>query len=231
MTMSLGDRMKGFEYQYKSHLPKKSWAVIRIDGKAFHTFTRKYAKPFSWPIMVAMNQTLLALCEQIQGVTLGYTQSDEISLILTDTNSENTDWWFGGNIQKITSVSASIATAVFNREIEDEDDALFDSRVFVLPEEEIEDYLLWRLRDSRKNAISATASSIFPHKELHEKTSTERLEMLGDEGFDLVHKHYRRYSGAVCARRMVGNPPRRPWAVNPVKPNDLLGKNGVWDSE
>lgn len=111
----LGDRMKRYEDTNRFILPRRTYTIIRIDGKAFHTYTRGCDKPFDTGLIEDMQQTTLALCKQIQGCKFGYTQSDEISLVLTDFDDLNTTAWFDGNIQKITSVAASIATAEFNK--------------------------------------------------------------------------------------------------------------------
>lgn len=112
---SLGDRMKAHEDRTRYFLPMRTFTVIRLDGKSFHTFTRGCKKPFDRDLMDCMQFTALKLCEEIQNVKLAYTQSDEITLILTDFDGRTTSPWFGGNLQKMVSVSASIATAEFNK--------------------------------------------------------------------------------------------------------------------
>lgn len=89
-----------------------------FDGKSFHSFTRGFDKPFDKDFMKSMQETMKYLCENIQGCVLGYTQSDEITLILCDYQTYETDAWFGYNVQKLVSISASMATLAFNREIE-----------------------------------------------------------------------------------------------------------------
>lgn len=116
---SLGDRMKGYEGVSRNFLTRRVPAIIRLDGKAFHTFTKGMEKPFDLVLTQAMQETMKHLCENIQGCVLGYTQSDEITLVLTDYATIQTDAWFGYNIQKMCSVSASMATMAFNREFEE----------------------------------------------------------------------------------------------------------------
>ena len=111
---SLGDRMKRYEYVTRNYLTRRIPAIIRIDGKAFHTFTRGMKKPFDDIMMVTMQYTMKRLCENIQGCVFGYTQSDEITLVLTDYTTIKTDAWFGYNVQKMTSIAASMATLYFN---------------------------------------------------------------------------------------------------------------------
>lgn len=106
---SLGDRMKGYENIARNYLTRRIPTIIRVDGKAFHTFTRGMEKPFDRILMTTMQNTMKYLCENIQGCVFGYTQSDEITLVLTDYATITTDAWFGYNIQKMCSVSASMA--------------------------------------------------------------------------------------------------------------------------
>lgn len=112
---SLGDRMKGYEGVSRNFLTRRVPAIIRLDGKAFHTFTKGMKKPFDPVLTQAMQETMKYLCENIQGCVLGYTQSDEITLVLTDYATIQTDAWFGYNVQKMCSVSASMATMAFNQ--------------------------------------------------------------------------------------------------------------------
>ena len=113
---SLGDRMKLFyENRSKTYLTRRTPVIIRIDGCHFHTFTRGFAKPFDKRLMETMQETTLALCNEIQGCVLGYTQSDEITLVLVDYKSLDSDAWFDYSVQKLCSLAASMATLEFNR--------------------------------------------------------------------------------------------------------------------
>lgn len=112
----LGIRMKTFYEQIpKTKLMRRTPVAIRIDGKAFHTFTRGFKKPFDEVLMKSMQQTMKYLCENIQGCVLGYTQSDEITLILIDYKKLNSSAWFDYEVQKMSSIAASMATMAFNR--------------------------------------------------------------------------------------------------------------------
>lgn len=208
---SLGDRMKGYEGVSRNFLTRRVPAIIRLDGKAFHTFTKGMKKPFDPVLTQAMQETMKYLCENIQGCVLGYTQSDEITLVLTDYATIQTDAWFGYNIQKMCSVSASMATLAFNNafpdsvnkyflaidemdeeerppiwEIEEQEElyyshynkALFDSRVFSIPKEEVANCLIWRQQDATRNSIEAVGQANFSHHELHKKTCNMIQEML-----------------------------------------------------
>lgn len=112
----LGTRMKTFyENIPKTRLMRRVPVAIRLDGKAFHTFTRGFQKPFDFVLMNTMQQTMKYLCENIQGCVLGYSQSDEITLILVDYQKFTSSAWFDYEVQKICSISASMATMAFNR--------------------------------------------------------------------------------------------------------------------
>lgn len=112
---ALGERMKGYENVTRNHLMRRCPVIIRIDGKAFHTFTRGFKKPFDSILVETMQDTMKYLCENIQGCVLGYTQSDEISLVLVDYKNLQSCAWFDDNIQKMVSVAASMATMAFNK--------------------------------------------------------------------------------------------------------------------
>ena len=117
----LGTRIKTFYEEIpKTKLLRRTPVAIRIDGKAFHTFTRGFKKPFDDILIKSMEETMLYLCKNIQGCVLGYHQSDEITLILTDYKRFNSDAWFDYEVQKLCSIAASMATLAFNRAFKDE---------------------------------------------------------------------------------------------------------------
>lgn len=116
---ALGDRMKKYEYITRTHLVHRLPVIIRLDGKSFHTFTRGFKRPFDEILISTMQDTTKYLCENIQGCVLGYTQSDEITLVLVDYKKLNSCAWFDNNIQKMCSIAASMATFAFNRFLED----------------------------------------------------------------------------------------------------------------
>ena len=113
---TLGTRIKeNYENRTKQFLTRRVPTIIRLDGKAFHTYTKGLNKPFDDGLIADMQETTKFLCDNVQGCKLGYTQSDEITLVLTDYDNLQTNAWFDYNVQKMTSVSASIATAKFNQ--------------------------------------------------------------------------------------------------------------------
>ncbi len=197
---SLGDRMKEhYESRMRYLLPRRTYTVIRVDGKAFHAYTKGCERPFDVPLAEDMDFTAVALCRQIEGAAIAYVQSDEISLLVTDFADNQTQAWFDGNLQKLVSISASIATAHFNSfrwqrtllNTENAEDSLnllqeptayFDSRAFTIPDAvEVENYFVWRQQDATRNSISMTAQAQFPHERLQGKTSDEMQEMLWQE--------------------------------------------------
>jgi len=180
----LGDRMKSYyEDRTRICLPRRTNTIIRVDGKAFHTLTRKMKRPYDLGFMKMMDQTALAMCEEIQGTKMAFVQSDEISIWMTDYDDIKTDAWFDGNMQKICSVAASIATVAFNRQHAlIQGPAMFDARVFTIPEDdEVINYFIWRQNDASRNSISMAAQSEFSHNQLHGVSCNEMQEMLHTE--------------------------------------------------
>lgn len=207
---NLGDRMKEYEFCSKSFLTRRMPVIIRIDGKAFHSFTKGMEKPFDEVLSSSMIETCKFLCENVMNCKLAYTQSDEISLLLVDYEKIETQSWFNNSVQKMASISASMATLAFNNlyfeaiqsytlpasiEFMGEEKqekfrktrdvyfsklgkAMFDSRVFSIPKEDVCNYFLWRQQDATKNSISAVAQSMFSHKELQGKSGSEKQEMI-----------------------------------------------------
>lgn len=191
---NLGDRMKNnYENRAKTQLLRRTPVIIRLDGKAFHTFTKDFDKPFDDIIIKTMQQTMLALCKSIQGCVLGYTQSDEITLVLNDYAKLETSAWFDYDVQKVCSVSASIATLEFNKNytqilqrknIFPPDfralvrGALFDSRCFNIPKEEVVNCILWRQQDAIRNSINSVGQANFLHKELQGLSTKQVLDKL-----------------------------------------------------
>jgi tRNA(His) guanylyltransferase len=116
MKDDLGDRMKGnYEDRTRHLLPRRTYTIIRLDGKAFHTYTKGLQKPFDKGLSDDMDSAIIAIMSQIQGAVFAYTQSDEISILVTDFALPTTSAWFDGNLQKVCSVSASLITGEFNR--------------------------------------------------------------------------------------------------------------------
>ena len=180
---SLGDRMKNYESRFRFYLPRRTYTLIRLDGKAFHSYTKNLDKPFDLDFVEDMIATTKYLCENIQGCKMGYVQSDEISLVLTDFDDIATEAWFDGNIQKICSVSASMATAKFNKLRLTFVLANFDSRVWSISDPwEVFNTILWRQQDATRNSIQMIARSLASHSECQNKNSSELQELIFSKG-------------------------------------------------
>lgn len=182
--MTLHERMKQYEAVSQTHLMRRTPVIIRLDGVAFHTFTKNFDKPLDEVLSTVMKGTTLYLVNNIQGCVLGYTQSDEISLVLQDYKKLDTDAWFGYNVQKLVSVSAKMATSQFNRLFNRYiaflpgetsgryreaimENIGFDSRCFNLPFEEVNNYLIDRQQDAERNSINLLAQQYYSQKELN----------------------------------------------------------------
>lgn len=180
--LSLGDRMKSYEDCYRHTIMPRMPVIIRVDGKAFHTLTRDCERPFDKTLSNAMDFTAFCLVKEIQNARFAYVQSDEISILLVDYNKYDSQQWFGGNINKMLSISAAIASVNFT-DIYDKK-AYFDSRIFVLPEKEVCNYFIWRQQDATRNSISMAAQSVFSHKELDRVSTDQMQEMLFQKGIN-----------------------------------------------
>lgn len=256
---SLGDRMKTYEYVTRTYLTRRMPVIIRfqaLDGKAFHSFTRGLKKPFDEIFVKSMQDTMKYLCENVQGCVLGYCQSDEITLVLVDYQSREASAWFDSNIQKMVSVSASMATLAFNRFFAEEvhtfrnrmkydDDgylnkneydlwtvynkavnkgAMFDSRVFTLPKEEVVNCLIWRQQDATRNSIQSVGQANFSDKELHGKKCNDIQDMLMLEkgiNWNDFPTHLKR--GSCCIKK--------PFKINEGTDQETVRNKWVVDTE
>lgn len=175
--MRLGDRMKNnYEKVWNLYLPWRMPVVIRLDGKNFHTLTRNMARPFDEGFVQNMAHLALYVCERTHTTQVAYVQSDEISLLLHPYKKLSTQPYFSNEIQKIVSITAGLASSFFSRLYDRE--VVFDARCFVLPEDEVVNYFLWRQQDASRNSVSMLAQSLIPHKELHGKNVRIMQEMM-----------------------------------------------------
>jgi tRNA(His) guanylyltransferase len=173
--------MKGqYEDRSRFMLPRRTYTIIRVDGKAFHSFTRHCEKPNDADLAQALDYAAAELCREAQGSCFAYVQSDEISVLLTDFALPTTEAWFDGNLQKIVSVSASVVTAAFAADYsDDERTAHFDARVFTIPDPvEVENYFIWRQQDAVRNSIQGLAQAHFSAKQMHGVNTSAAQEML-----------------------------------------------------
>jgi len=179
---SLGDRMKGYEACYDQVLPRRLPLMLRVDGRSFHTLVRRWGckKPFDDALMQTMVETAQTLCIEIAGAQLAYIQSDEITVVVRDDQELDTQPWFGKRLNKLSSMSAAIATMAFNTRrhrgpVGTLDTitypATFDARAWVLPEYEVANNLIWRQQDASRNSLQMLARSLYSHKQLQNKDS------------------------------------------------------------
>ena len=227
---SLGDRIKhNYEDRYRIYLTRRTPVIIRIDGKAFHSFTKGLNRPYDMVMKNSMWATAKELCENIMGCQLAYIQSDEISLLLTDYKKLTTEAWFDYNLQKVCSVSASMATRAFNKwfryytEIESGnvateenvkntalcrkkyDKAEFDARAFNIPENEVCNYFIWRQQDATRNSIEMLGRCYFAHKELHQVTCNgiqDKLMLEKNVNWNDCPTFFKR---GVCVKKVVND--------------------------
>ena len=230
----LGMRMKEFyEEVPKTRLVRRMPVAIRIDGKAFHTFTRGFKRPFDEVLGKSMRETMKYLCENIQGCVLGYTQSDEITLILVDYQNLNSCAWFDYEVQKVCSIASSMATMAFNKfftknvnyfETTHEHDntineycttlvnaaekgAMFDARCFNIPKEEVCNLIYWRQLDATRNSIQMVGQANFSHKELQKKSCNMIQEMLfAEKGINWNDYPTYLKRGSCCIKTTIQNP-------------------------
>ena len=230
----LGKRMKEFyEARARTYLPRRTPVAIRIDGKAFHTFTRGFQKPFDEVLGNSMVRTMEYLCKNIQGCVFGYTQSDEITLLLIDYKQLNSEAWFDYQTQKICSIAASMATMAFNKYFQEEvqkhiDDtepifitdeeirlidtysravekgAMFDARVFSIPKEEATNLVYWRQLDATRNSIQMVGQANFSHNELQGKSCNMIQDMLLTQRDINWNDYPTRWKRGVAWKRSVG---------------------------
>lgn len=182
MTDSLGDRIKRYESAYAHRFVPRSCLLVRVDGKAFHTFTKGCDKPFDQRIIDSMVAAAKATAKEMQGFKLAYVQSDEASFLLTDFDDVQTQGWFGYELNKVVSISASLFTAHFNRAYGSDTLAFFDSRAFVVPEPDWPNAFVWRQRDWERNSLQMLARAHFTHRQVQGKKAPELHEMLHEKG-------------------------------------------------
>lgn len=230
----LGTRMKTFyESTPKIHLMHRCPVAIRLDGHAFHTFTKGFQKPFDEILMKSMQETMQYLCENIQGCVFGYTQSDEITLILVDYKNLTSTAWFDYDVQKVCSIAASMATIAFNKFFEKnvsdnyahrydipkkctmpfdlykiycssmDKGAMFDARCFNIPKEEIANLIYWRQLDAMRNSVQAVGQANFSHKELQGKSCADIKEMLREKGVDWDCLSLECQRGSCCVKNII----------------------------
>lgn len=223
---SLGDRQKAYEAVNDRILVPKMPFIVRVDGKAFHTYTRGFVKPFDTIMGATMIEVTKKLCEEIAGAVLGYTQSDEITIVCKYTDRIVSQAWFNGRVRKIETIAASKATKWFNKifsekvhdYIENYEGteeykntlrlfynkkigmAEFDARAFNIPEWDCINNVIWRQQDATRNSVEAVGHANFSTKELHKVNCEGIKEMLLKQkniNWESDFTPYQKY-GAFC---------------------------------
>ena len=218
-------RMKyNYETRARSYLTRRTPVIMRLDGKAFHTYTKGLNKPFDEGLIEDMAETAKYLCKNIQGAKCAYVQSDEISILITDYDTLDTQAWFDYEVQKMCSISASLASVHFtwlrlNRWLKTApgkdsvalnlitatQNAAFDSRVFNIPKEEVANYFLARQKDAVKNSISMLAQSLYSEKELHKKNQSDMQELCWQKGHNWNDLHWSKKRGSFIVKNTYVN--------------------------
>jgi tRNA(His) 5'-end guanylyltransferase len=197
-----------YERRYKIGLTRRTPVIIRVDGRAFHTLTRGCHQPFDDVIMDSMAAGALRVLENAQGAKLAYVQSDEVSFLLTDYDSLHTEAWFGNDLCKIVSVSASLMTVGFNQHRQWRAPFTtrgdFDSRAFNVPEAEVANYFLWRAQDWARNSLSMYAGHFFSHKQMYGKNRHKLHEMLHGIGKNWANDLTQREKNGTFVMRVNG---------------------------
>lgn len=213
MHDDLGDRMKSqYEGRTRYLLPRRTYSLLRVDGRAFHTYTRGLPRPFDEGLTDDMDTTAKALCEAIDGAQLAFVQSDEISVLFTDFATPETNAWFDGNLQKIVSIGASVATVAFNAARAARGPlppakgwAQFDGRAFTIPDRtEVENYFIWRQQDAIRNSILMVAQSHYSPSAMHGHSTAELRKMLvSEKNVDWASFSARFRNGRVISRKIT----------------------------
>lgn len=226
--MKLGELCKKYEKNQHVYLDKNKPIIIRLDGKGFSKLTRKMQKPYCTVFQKSMQETLEYLLNNIQGTIVGYQQSDEITIVIDGYSKDDSQLYFNGRVDKILSISASMATWIFNKRMranaeleylnmsntEERDEyllwliryiesekfnAIFDSRVFQCEKNEIYKMLKWRQMDCAKNSVSGYAQRKFSHKQLQGVNTKDRIQMLLDCGIDWNNESFINKYGYVMS--------------------------------
>ena len=184
---TLGDRIKSYESISEHYFIPKIPIIIRVDGKCFSQFTKGCQRPFDQTLITCMFESAKEVAKQIQGCKALYAQSDEVTFVLTDDATIETQQWFGGRQNKIESVTAAMMTAYFNKNwqwnnpmeySEDYIPAIFDARAFQCPKDDVANVFLWRVKDWERNSLSMFCNQYFSPKQLHGKSRVVQHEML-----------------------------------------------------
>lgn len=234
----IGDRMKTYEAPFSMRTVPRVPIVIRLDGCHFHSFTRGFVKPFDSVMEQTMKDTMGQLCAQVQNCVFGFTQSDEITLVLRMPDLINSQEYYDGRVQKIVSITASKCTRLFNKTLEENitelcsypsrfpdhadpgvykrklSNAEFDARVMNIPECDVYNNLIWRQQDATRNSLSMLAQAHFSQKMLQGKKRQDMFDMLMEQGINWNDLSPYRKRGACCYRTYIHGSDHKEWYVD-----------------
>ncbi len=243
MPESLAARIKAYEAASEQILPIRLPVILRMDGHAFSKLTERedFEKPFDERFLEAMHAAATDVLEFCSGAELAYVQSDEISVLLRNDHTEQTEPFVGNRTQKLASLTASRAAVTFNRVANGHGiptEAMFDCRAFVVPYAEVNNYFLWRQEDAFKNCISTYAywelrkkyDATKAHQKLHGLSTNERQELIFQEFGVNPNDIATKWKRGVCIRRVERELPLRD-VLAPEKLAELLEKGHVDDPD
>ena len=222
--MELGDRMKYYERSSQVVLNSNEPILVRIDGKSFSKYVKasNFNRPFDTRFSRAMKRGVEGVIKESQQVIAAETHSDEASFLFGGFEREESNQYFGGKVQKLTSVLSSIFTWYFNQESTSHIPGFFDARAWNVPsEDEVANYFLWRSRDCFRNSVNDQARTEFSHKELTGKSTTDKLIMMSPKAVTGLEYHGRKYGSFLV-------PPEKDWFEFKEKPSFDMIKSSLF---
>lgn len=198
--------MNEYEEVYSYKLSPKTPIIVRVDGVCFHNYLKHLEKPYCEEFANAMIEATRLLVAEIPDAKIGYTQSDEASILINA--PDFADQWYRNRTTKIVSIVASMMTARFNsltKDILPRGQALFDARAFTLPKEEVCNYFIVRQEDATKNSVHGYARKLFTQAELVGRSRREMIDMMFGRGFKWNDLPVANRRGVAVVLTKVGN--------------------------
>lgn len=210
---SLSVRMRGYKAAYDHVLTGRTPVLAHVDGIGFSQYTRKCAKPFDKALGDLMIDTAIDILERVQGAVLAYTQSDEITVLLHGYRTHATTPYRGNRVQKLVSDMSGPTSAFFTQHshriwdegrLEGVRAAAFAAAIFLVPENDVNNFFLWRQKDAVRNSVQMQARSMFSHKQVDRKSVTDMKEMCRGKGRAWEDLDARWQRGACVYRDLSG---------------------------
>lgn len=231
-TSSLASRMKNYEHRNRYYLQRRMPVIIRLDMRSGHSFCKGFQRPFDEVFIKSMQDTAKYICKNVMGAKLSYQQSDEVSLVLVDYEKLNSEAFFDYRVDKLCSITASMATMAFNKYFRENvenlyyntkvamtyeeerkwydlyeskfDKAMFDARCFNIPKEEVTNCIYWRQLDATRNSIQMLGQANFSHKELQNKSCNDIQDMLMlQKGINWNDLETYKKRGSCCIKKSI----------------------------